>query len=67
MKIVVGGTGLIGSRVDESLYAGEREAVPHPHDFMMLNPVRDTHAARTATAQAIDVLKTALNTGKVHS
>ncbi|WP_396445545.1 alpha/beta hydrolase [Actinomadura sp.] len=30
------------------------------HDFMMLNTVRDTHAARAATAQAIDVLKTAL-------
>jgi acetyl esterase/lipase len=30
------------------------------HDFMMLNPVRDTHAARAATAQAIDVLKTVL-------
>ncbi|MEU8798432.1 alpha/beta hydrolase [Spirillospora sp. NPDC048819] len=33
------------------------------HDFMMLNPVRDTHAARGATAQAIDVLKAALGTG----
>ncbi|MFI7454261.1 alpha/beta hydrolase [Nonomuraea sp. NPDC049714] len=30
------------------------------HDFMMLNPVRDTHAARAATAQAIAVLKAAL-------
>ncbi|MER6176107.1 alpha/beta hydrolase [Streptosporangium sp. NPDC001681] len=37
------------------------------HDFMMLNPVRNTHAARAATAQAIDVLKIALNTGKAHS
>ncbi|MBF8185269.1 alpha/beta hydrolase [Nonomuraea sp. K274] len=37
------------------------------HDFMMLNPVRDTHAARAATAQAIEVLKTALNTGKANS
>ncbi|TMR96268.1 alpha/beta hydrolase [Nonomuraea basaltis] len=34
------------------------------HDFMMLNPVSGTHAARAATAQAIEVLKTALNTGK---
>ncbi len=30
------------------------------HDFMMLNPVRETHAARAATAQAIAVLKSAL-------
>jgi acetyl esterase/lipase len=30
------------------------------HDFMMLNPVRDTHAARAATAQAIAVLKAAV-------
>ncbi|MBP2707880.1 alpha/beta hydrolase [Microbispora sp. RL4-1S] len=37
------------------------------HDFMMLNPLRDTCAARAATAQAIDVLKNALNTGKAHS
>ncbi|MGN9844626.1 alpha/beta hydrolase [Nonomuraea sp. H19] len=37
------------------------------HDFMMLNPLRDTHAARAATAQAIEVLKTALNTGKANS
>ncbi|MEU8194945.1 alpha/beta hydrolase [Microbispora amethystogenes] len=34
------------------------------HDFMMLNPLRDTHAARAATAQAVTVLRTALNTGK---
>ncbi|MGW0802569.1 alpha/beta hydrolase [Nonomuraea sp. NPDC002799] len=34
------------------------------HDFMMLNPVRDTQASRAATAQAIDVISTALNTGK---
>ncbi|GAA4206318.1 alpha/beta hydrolase [Microbispora amethystogenes] len=34
------------------------------HDFMMLNPLRDTHAARAATAQAVAVLRTALNTGK---
>jgi acetyl esterase/lipase len=33
------------------------------HDFMMLNPVRDTQASRAATAQAIAVLKAALNTG----
>jgi acetyl esterase/lipase len=32
------------------------------HDFMMLNPLRDTHAARGATAQAIEVLKVALDT-----
>ncbi|MEV6157002.1 alpha/beta hydrolase [Nonomuraea sp. NPDC052129] len=37
------------------------------HDFMMLNPVRDTRAARAATAQAIEVLKAALNTGRAHS
>ncbi|MFV2179524.1 alpha/beta hydrolase [Actinomadura sp. LOL_016] len=30
------------------------------HDFMMLNPVRDTRAARAATAQAIAALKVAL-------
>ncbi|WP_433444198.1 alpha/beta hydrolase [Nonomuraea sp. CA-141351] len=36
------------------------------HDFMMLNPVRDTHAARAATAQAIQVLRAALNTGKAN-
>jgi acetyl esterase/lipase len=34
------------------------------HDFMMLNPVRDTQAARAATAQAIAVIKDALGTGK---
>jgi acetyl esterase len=32
------------------------------HDFMMLNPVRNTHAARAATAQAIATLKAALIT-----
>ncbi|MFI0451979.1 alpha/beta hydrolase fold domain-containing protein [Actinomadura sp. 6N118] len=37
------------------------------HDFMMLNPVRDAHAARAATAQAIAVLKTALHTGKART
>ncbi|MFA1547899.1 alpha/beta hydrolase [Actinomadura chokoriensis] len=31
------------------------------HDFMMLNPVRGTRAARAATAQAAEVLKSALN------
>ncbi|MCO6004180.1 alpha/beta hydrolase [Actinoallomurus purpureus] len=36
------------------------------HDFMMLNPVRDTQAARAATAQAIAVLKAALHPGKVN-
>ncbi|MFG2019180.1 alpha/beta hydrolase [Actinomadura geliboluensis] len=35
------------------------------HDFMMLNPVRDTRATRAATAQAIDVLKHVL--GKADS
>ncbi|GAA0222229.1 alpha/beta hydrolase [Cryptosporangium japonicum] len=30
------------------------------HDFMMLNPLKDTHAARGATAQAIAVLREAL-------
>ncbi|NKZ08198.1 alpha/beta hydrolase [Actinomadura latina] len=34
------------------------------HDFMMLNTVSDTRAARAAIAQAIDVLKTVL--GKVN-
>jgi acetyl esterase len=33
------------------------------HDFMMLNPVRDTQASRAATAQAIAILKTALHQG----
>ncbi|MGP3919781.1 alpha/beta hydrolase [Nonomuraea sp. 10N515B] len=37
------------------------------HDFMMLNPLRDTQASRGATAQAIEFLKTALNTGKATS
>ncbi|MFF4625327.1 alpha/beta hydrolase [Nonomuraea jabiensis] len=37
------------------------------HDFMMLNPLRDSFAARAATAQAIDVLKTALETRKAVS
>jgi acetyl esterase/lipase len=32
------------------------------HDFLMLNPLRDTHAARAAIAQAIAVLRNALNT-----
>ncbi|AKF10854.1 alpha/beta hydrolase [Sandaracinus amylolyticus] len=32
------------------------------HDFMMLNPLRDTQAAKAATAQAIDVLREALGT-----
>lgn len=32
------------------------------HDFMMLNPVRRTHAATAAIAQAIAVLRAALNT-----
>ncbi|MEO6999358.1 MAG: alpha/beta hydrolase [Terracoccus sp.] len=32
------------------------------HDFMMLNPLRDTHATRAAIAQAIAVLRQALGT-----
>src|SRR3954453_21884896 len=32
------------------------------HDFMMLNPLRDTYAARNAIAQATAVLRDALNT-----
>jgi acetyl esterase len=31
------------------------------HDFMMLNPLSDTHAARAAVAQAISVLRAALH------
>lgn len=34
------------------------------HDFMMLNPLRDTHAAMAATAQAIAALRHAFSTGK---
>jgi acetyl esterase len=30
------------------------------HDFMMLNPLSDTHATRAAVAQAISILRTAL-------
>ncbi|MEU8123859.1 alpha/beta hydrolase [Spirillospora sp. NPDC049024] len=37
------------------------------HDFMMLNPVRDTNAARAATAQAIATLKAALQPRKEDS
>jgi hypothetical protein len=33
-----------------------------PHDFMMLNPLSDTHATRAAVAQAISVLREALRT-----
>jgi acetyl esterase/lipase len=32
------------------------------HDFMMLNPLSDTHATRAAVAQAISVLREALRT-----
>ncbi|MFI7129354.1 hypothetical protein ACIBQ1_26905 [Nonomuraea sp. NPDC050153] len=35
-------------------------------DFMMLNPVRSTAAAGAAVAQAVEVIKAALNTGKAH-
>ncbi len=31
------------------------------HDFMMLNPLSDTHATRGAIAQAIAILRNALN------
>jgi acetyl esterase/lipase len=33
------------------------------HDFMLLDPLRDTHAARAATAQAAAVLREVLGTG----
>ena len=33
------------------------------HDFMMLNPLSDTHAARAAIAQAVDTLRRALHSG----
>src|SRR3954471_5947832 len=33
-----------------------------PHDFMMLNPLSDTHATRAAVAQAIATLRQALHT-----
>jgi hypothetical protein len=32
------------------------------HDFVMLNALRGTHAARAAIAQAVGVLRTALGT-----
>jgi acetyl esterase/lipase len=32
------------------------------HDFLMLNPLSDTHATRAAIAQAIAVLRNALDT-----
>ncbi|MEU3077608.1 esterase, partial [Streptomyces laurentii] len=32
------------------------------HDFVMLNALRDTHAAQAALAQAIGVLRAALGT-----
>jgi hypothetical protein len=32
------------------------------HDFMMLNPLSDTHATRAAVAQAISVLRETLRT-----
>ncbi|GAB2841612.1 alpha/beta hydrolase [Actinocorallia aurea] len=37
------------------------------HDFMMLNPLSGTQAVRGAVAQAIDVLKSALHSGKDHA
>lgn len=36
------------------------------HDFMMLNPLRETQAASSAIAQAIQVLRQALGTGAAH-
>ena len=33
------------------------------HDFMMLNPIRPTHAATAAIQQAVHTLRTALHTG----
>ncbi|NGO48619.1 alpha/beta hydrolase [Streptomyces ureilyticus] len=33
------------------------------HDFMMLNPLSDTHATRAAVAQAVTVLRDALRSG----
>ncbi len=33
------------------------------HDFTLLDPLRDTHAARAATAQAAAVLREVLGTG----
>ncbi|MER6032059.1 alpha/beta hydrolase [Streptomyces sp. NPDC001851] len=33
------------------------------HDFMMLNPLSDTHATRAAVAQAVSVLRDALRSG----
>ncbi|MER5374832.1 alpha/beta hydrolase [Streptomyces sp. NPDC002553] len=33
------------------------------HDFMMLNPLSDTHATRAAVAQAVGVLRDALGSG----
>ncbi len=32
------------------------------HDFMMLNPLSNTHATRAAVAQAISILRDALHT-----
>jgi acetyl esterase len=34
------------------------------HDFMMLNPLSGTHATRAAVAQAISVLRDALQGGQ---
>ena len=31
------------------------------HDFMMLNPLSDTHATRAAVSQAISILRDALH------
>ncbi|GAA2269029.1 esterase [Streptomyces ruber] len=50
-KLVLAGVPTTGVRYNGTL-----------HDFMMLNPLRDTRAARAATAQAVEVLKAALNT-----
>jgi hypothetical protein len=55
---------------DEGDRAGYADACPSTwfpagditHDFMMLNPLSDTHATRAAIAQAIAALRDALNT-----
>jgi nucleoside-diphosphate-sugar epimerase len=63
MKIVVvGGTGLIGSKVVAKLRAAGVAVTTVrydgiTHDFMMLNPLSGTHATRAAVAQAIAVLR----------
>ena len=68
MKIVViGGTGLIGSKVVAKLRAAGVAVTTVrydgiTHDFMMLNPLSNTCATRGAIAQAISFLRDALHT-----